>query len=166
MSTIGSLASARQARNVRVGMDLSATVEVLLREFGNEQFQRDQIYVLTRLSDEHDHILGFDGLPDEVRLKVWRVGFAYENLRMLLAFGLLDQRIVLTIANYRIKQVWAVLEPYIRAERVRRGTTYLDFFENAKVEADRVTPEEVYQKLKLKRAEVTPLPEQLPEDVG
>lgn len=101
VSTIGSLASARQARNVRVAMDLNATVEVLLREFGNEQFQRDQIYVLTSLSDEHDHALGFDGLPDEVRLKVWRVGFAYENLGMLLAFGLLDQRIVLTIANYR-----------------------------------------------------------------
>ncbi len=77
ISTIGSIASARQARNARVSMDLNATVEVL-------------------------------------------------------------------------RQVWAVLEPYIRAERVRRGTTFLEFFENAAAVASEVDPRDLYDRLNLR----------------
>ncbi|MGH3924829.1 MAG: hypothetical protein ACRDTT_18540, partial [Pseudonocardiaceae bacterium] len=60
--------------------------------------------------------------------------------------------------------VWTVLEPYIRAERARRGTTYLEFFENAKVEADGVAPKDVYRKLKLKQADPTMPPNRSPTE--
>ncbi|MEU8821969.1 hypothetical protein [Actinoplanes sp. NPDC048796] len=145
-------AAFRQLAIARGTSNLQATSNVLIAQFGDRAFQDDQRYVFARLRDEHEPDLGIDGLPEPANVKAWNVGFLYENLGIMLAFGFVDRRIILSIGNYRIRQAWEVLAPYIEAERDIRGAPFLPFFENAYVLACETQPDDIHNKLRLRTA--------------
>ncbi|MET8152420.1 hypothetical protein ACIBSW_18645 [Actinoplanes sp. NPDC049668] len=149
---ISAWAAIRQLRLVRGSSDLKLTAEILVGRFGSKDFQVDQRYVLERLAQEHDPALGISGLPEPAAAAAWNVGFMFENLGMMTVFGLVDRRIVLSIGNYRIQRSWEALEPFIRAERSIRDAPFLDFFENAYVEARATSPRDLYRSLGLKES--------------
>jgi hypothetical protein len=129
------------------------TVEVLINSVRDKDFQRDLLYVLHALAGEHSPELGIEGLPDRAREAAWNVAFLCENLGIMVVMGLVDRRIILSIGNYRVMRSWQVLEPYIRAERERRGARFMDFFENLYVEMRENPPEKIYRSLGLRRTE-------------
>ncbi|GID91412.1 hypothetical protein ACFQFC_10555 [Amorphoplanes digitatis] len=147
---ISGWAAARQLRLVRGSSDLKLTAEILVGRFGSKEFQVDQRYVLERLGQDHDPALGIGGLPEPAAAAAWNVAFMYENLGLMLVFGLVDRRIVLSIGNYRIQRSWEALEPFIRAERSLRDAPFMNFFENAYVEACATSPGDIYRSLGLK----------------
>jgi hypothetical protein len=117
---------------------------------------------LARLREEHDPQLGIDGLPAPANAKAWDVGFLYESLGIMIAFGLVDRRIILSVGNYRIRQAWETLAPYIEAERRIRAASFFTFFENAYVEACETNPIDVHNTLKLRTVESLATPPRPP----
>ncbi|MFI5838837.1 hypothetical protein ACIA8K_03865 [Catenuloplanes sp. NPDC051500] len=150
---VSSWTAVRQMIITRKSSNLQATTDVLIAQFGDRTFQADQRYVVTRLREEHDPQLGIDALPEPATAKAWNVGFMYENLGIMLAFGLVDRRIILSIGNYRLRQVWEALAPYIETERRMRGAPFLNFFENAYVQARETEPTDIYHRLSLRTVE-------------
>lgn len=141
----------RQSRLARTSKDLDFAVHTLIEYIREKDFQNDQHYVMNHLACTHDPALGIDSLPKGAREAAWHVVFMYETVGMVLALGMVDRRIILSMFNYRIRQTWEVLAPYIRAERQARGAPYVPFFENAYREAIEADPATIYAELKLKK---------------
>jgi hypothetical protein len=144
----------RQSGLNRTENNLAMTAEVLIGQLGRDDFQDCQRYVLYHLRDEHDPALGIDGLPHPANNNSWRVGFMYENLGIMLVFGMVDEDIIFSIGHHRLRRSWEILEPYIRAERKIRDAPFLDFFEHAYCQAGDVSPAEIYARLHLRKAPV------------
>lgn len=77
----------------------------------------------------------------------------YEYIGIMYALDMVDSRIALGIFNFRVRQVWETLEPYIRAERVARQAPFLPFFENLYLEAKAASTDEILGSIGLRSAQ-------------
>ena len=132
--TISTVLAVRQIRSTRAsGRDANHT-QVLLRlngEYRSDEFQESEEYVLEHLAEEHDPELGTSRLPSEARRHVRRVGHYYADYGMLATLPTVDSERIVGVVHFRVREAWAALEPWIRAERRSRGsTTYWRYFEH------------------------------------
>ncbi|WP_433730116.1 hypothetical protein ACQP2Y_19225 [Actinoplanes sp. CA-051413] len=114
-------------------MGPSNHTQVLLRlngEYRTDEFQASEEFVLDRLAEAHDPELGIARLPSEARRHVRRVGHYYADYGMLAALPTIDSDRIVGVVHFRVREAWAVLEPYTRAERRIRGNSYWRYFEH------------------------------------
>jgi hypothetical protein len=131
--TMSTVLAVRQLRTTRATGQDSNHTQVLLRlngEYRTDEFQASEEFVLDRLADTHDPELGIGRLPSEARRHVRRVGHYYADYGMLAALPTVDSDRIVGVVHFRVREAWAALEPYTRAERRIRGNSYWRYFEH------------------------------------
>jgi len=123
-------------------------IELLTRDYGRPDFQRNEQSMMEALPAT-DPAGGISGLPEPLLSGSLQVIAFYDSIGILVAFGCIDEELVLTAINYRIRRIWQGLEPFIRAEREFRGGLYLDFLEDLAVRAHRTDPRQLAGRLGL-----------------
>jgi hypothetical protein len=126
---VSSVLGWRQIRFTRVSNETVVTLDWLTRELISESFMESEEYVLGHLSDHHAE-RGVSGLPPTPRRHVLRVGRYYASLGHLIVFGVVDERLILSLVHHRIYRAWLAIEPYAVAERKIRGAPFFAFFEH------------------------------------
>lgn len=125
-------------------------LEVALHNIRDRDFQDDQHYVLTLLAQEHPPTVGMDALPEPVRTRTRNVAFSYEYIGAMVALGMVDSGLALSVFHFRVKQVWTALEPYVRTEREIRHAPFLPFFEHLYLTACANSTADFLHKLRLR----------------
>ncbi|MEU4167814.1 hypothetical protein AB0F46_13115 [Streptomyces sp. NPDC026665] len=146
----------RQIGRARADSDLAMTTEVLLTHIRDPAFQRDQRWVLFELASHHSPDQGIDLLPGDAKYRAWNVAFVFESISIMMRFDIVNSEILTSLTHHRLMRTWEVLEPYIRAERARRGSVVFPFFEDAYATARRTDPEALHRRLGLKAADGRP----------
>ncbi|WP_419665336.1 DUF4760 domain-containing protein [Streptomyces sp. 2-1] len=146
----------QQIGRARADSDLAMTTELLLTHIRDPEFQRDQRWVLFELASAHSPDQGIDLLPDDAKYRAWNVAVVFEAVSIMMRFEIVNAEILTSLTHYRLMRTWEVLEPYIQAERARRGSVVFPFCEDAYAVARRTDPEALHHRLGLKRADGTP----------
>jgi len=121
----------RQLRSSQTANHTLVAIELLTRARSTDEFLRAQDFVLNELTASYPPSgICVSELPAEARHHVARLSLYYNGLGQMLAFAAVDPRLLMGTVSYRSRQAWHVLEPYILAERARRGETYLSHFEH------------------------------------
>jgi hypothetical protein len=141
----------RQLRVSQMSNNTMIAVELLARERRADEFMESEDYVLNVLASQHQPDKGVSLLPLDARRHVNRIGMYYNSLGQLVAHGAVDQWLMISTASYRTRQAWAVLGPYIRAERLAGSTRYMSHFEHLAYLAFSVSPQQIEQKIRLRR---------------
>lgn len=149
---VSSLLSWRQLTSMRHANHLPVTIELLTRDFMDESFQASERLALTGLPAA-DPDAGFSGLPEPLRSAAFRTAWFYDSIGILVAFGFVDERLVVATINYRIRQVWRAVAPYARVERDLRGAPFLDFLEDLAARAFAKDPNRLHHSLGLHRVD-------------
>ncbi len=168
---ISTLFAVRQLRSAKTANNTTVAVELLSRELLSAWFQESEAYIVERLAGEHESSGGIEGLPLDARAHVYRVGWFYASLAHLVAFGAINERMVISIVKFRLNQVWRVLAPYVRAERALRNPSSMIFFEDLACRAEDFDDAELQHKLRLRRFDDVDVPptraeKHAPVDVG
>jgi hypothetical protein len=146
----------RQVGRARAASDLAMTTDLLMTHIRDEDFQRDQLWVLSELSGEHGPENGIEGLPYPANYRAWNVAFVYESVSIMLRYDIVNPVILISLAQHRLIKTWETLEPYIAAERRRRGRVVFPFFEDAYVLAKEIDPNVFYEDVGLRCADGSP----------
>lgn len=102
----------------------------LIQEFRSERFQQAEMYIMNKL-DERDADKGVLGLPAEARPAAVAVQSFFGTLGSLIIYGILEESECVAALGYRADQLWKRLEPFIAAERTKRGDNdFANFFED------------------------------------
>ena len=120
----------RQLRSAQTANHTLVAIELLTRARTTDEFLHAEDFVLNELTTRYPHGISVSELPTEARHHVTRLSLYYNGLGQMLAFAAVDPRLLMGTVSYRSRQAWRVLEPYILAERARRGETYLSHFEH------------------------------------
>ncbi|WP_433131257.1 DUF4760 domain-containing protein [Micromonospora sp. CA-240977] len=121
----------RQLRSAQTANQTLVAIELLTRDRSSDEFLRAEDFVLNELTVRHPAPdVSVSDLPAEARHHVVRLSLYYNGLGQMLAFAAVDPRLLVGTVSYRSRQAWRTLEPYILAERARRGETYLSHFEH------------------------------------
>lgn len=121
----------RQLRSAQTANHTLVAIELLTRDRSSDEFLRSEDFVLNELTVRYPPPgVSVGDLPTEARHHVARLSLYYNGLGQMLAFAAVDPRLLMGTVSYRSRQAWRVLEPYILAERARRGETYLSHFEH------------------------------------
>jgi hypothetical protein len=121
----------RQLRSSQSANHTLVAIELLTRDRSSEEFLRAEDFVLNELTVTYPPPgVSVTDLPPEARHQVTRLAMYYNGLGQMLAFAAVDPRLLMGTVSYRSRQAWQVLEPYILAERARRGQTYMSHFEH------------------------------------
>jgi hypothetical protein len=113
----------RQSALMRHANELPIFIE-LTQEFRSPDFQHAEEYVLRKLATEHSPDLGISNLPEDAKVAVSTVLTFFSTFGAYIAFGLADEKIVISIFGYRANRAWVALEPYILGERKLRNDDY------------------------------------------
>ncbi|MCF3133824.1 hypothetical protein [Streptomyces olivochromogenes] len=143
----------RQVARARADSDLSMTTELLLTHVRDAAFQQDQLWVLSDLPHEYGPENGIEGLPYPANYRLWNVGIVYESVAIMLRFDLTNPVILLSLAQHRLIRTWETMQPYIEAERAKRGRVVFPFFEDAYVFAKEVDANVLYREIALRHAD-------------
>jgi hypothetical protein len=162
---ISSVLSAAQARSMRQANNLPVMIELLTKEYLNDEFQERHRTVMEALPGTTSD-LGFEGLPEPLRAAAYNVAWFYNATGNIVALDAVDERLFVAGINYRIRRAWSVMEAHIIAERRLRGEPFLDGFEHLAARAFANEPHDLQRRLKFqtvpadaKRIEVRPLAE-------
>ena len=117
----------RQSDLTRQTNELPILVE-LTQEFRSTEFQEAESYVLSRLTDEISVGAATSSLPSEAKQAVTTMISFFLSLGAYGAFGLADEKIIISLFGYRANRLWQILEPYILAERELRGDDHYCFY--------------------------------------
>ncbi|MGW5556548.1 DUF4760 domain-containing protein [Micromonospora sp. NPDC003944] len=121
----------RQLRSAQTANQTLVAIELLTRDRSSDEFLRAEDFVLNELPVRHPAPgPSVSDLPAEARHQVVRLALYYNGLGQMLAFAAVDPRLLVGTVSYRSRQAWRILEPYILAERAKRGETYLSHFEH------------------------------------
>jgi hypothetical protein len=147
----------RQLRSAQSANHTLVAIELLTRDRSSEEFMRAEDFVLKELTVSYPPPgVSVSDLPTEARHHVTRLAMYYNGLGQMLAFAAVDPRLLMGTGNYRSRQAWRVLEPYILAERAQRGETYLSHFEHLVYMATHNPWAAAVHKLDLKRVDSYP----------
>ncbi|GAB3809723.1 DUF4760 domain-containing protein [Micromonospora zhanjiangensis] len=141
----------RQLRLSQSANHTLVAIELLTRDRMSDTFLESQQYVLSELAAAGPTDVPVSELPPEARKHVNRIALYYNGLGQMLAFKVIDPALLLGTGGYRAREAWAVLEPYILAERVVRGVSYLSNFEHLVVLATETPWPVAVRKLGLRR---------------
>ncbi|MEU7873365.1 hypothetical protein [Dactylosporangium sp. NPDC049140] len=142
--------AARQIRSARVSNETVVALDWLTRELINDAFLESEAYVLDRLAEEESAELGVSGLPTTARIHVLRVGRYYASLGHLVVFGVVDERLILSLVHHRIRTAWIACKPFVEAERKIRGAPFFAFFEHIAARASEVNIPRIHVDLGLR----------------
>ena len=134
-----SMISWRQLRSMQNANHVPVAIELLIRDYGRPEFQQSERTMLEQLSSI-DPSIGIHRLPEPLLSKSLQVIAFYDSIGIMVSFGCIEEELVVSTINYRIRQIWKVLEPFVRAERELRQGPYLDFLEDLAVRAHRADP--------------------------
>jgi hypothetical protein len=152
VAALASIVAIRQTEVSKEGHLVPALVP-LLDEFRSVEFRNKHRYVLERLQQDYDpHKTGFSGLPDEVKDQVIPISHYFDNVGIFIAFGWIDDDLVLSYMGNAINSTWTTLAPYILEERRRREDyDYECFFEHIAGLIRKRPPSEIRRRLRLER---------------
>jgi hypothetical protein len=154
---VTALFAVRQLRSSQTANHTLVAIELLTRDRTSEEFLRSEDFVLNQLTVDHPPPgVSVSDLPNEARHHIARLSLYYNGLGQMLAFAAVDPRLLMGTVGYRSRQAWRVLEPYILAERARRGETYLSHFEHLVHMATHNPWEKAVRKLDLKHFDSYP----------
>ncbi|MEU8820116.1 hypothetical protein [Actinoplanes sp. NPDC048796] len=145
---VSSIISWRQLRSMRSANHVPVAIELLTRDYGRPEFQRNERYMLAELP-RTDPSGGVSGLPDPLLSATLQVIAFYDSMGILVAFGSVEERLILASINFRIRRIWMVMEPFVRSERQLRQGPYLDFLEDLAFRAHRYDPQQLHNALRL-----------------
>jgi hypothetical protein len=151
---VSSVLSSAQVRSMRKANDLPVMIELLIKEYVNDEFQSRERLVVEALPDT-DVALGFERLPEPLRSATYHVAWYYNATGLLVALDAVDERMFVGGINYRIRRAWSVMEAHIAAERKARGKPFLDGFEHLAARAFAIDPFILQQELKLQKVAVS-----------
>ncbi|MEU7573260.1 hypothetical protein [Micromonospora sp. NPDC049240] len=150
----------RQLRLAQGANHTLVAIELLTRDRMSDTFLDSQQFVLTELRTASPRGVPVSELPADARKHVNRIALYYNGLGQMLAFKVVEPALLLGTGGYRAREAWAVLEPYILAERAVRGESYLSNFEHLAVLATETPWPVAVRKLGLRRFD------HYPADVG
>jgi Domain of unknown function (DUF4760) len=142
---VSSVAVVNSARHARRSADLALKANTrpilasLFEEFRSEDF-RNCLETVLELQLEHpaDPSVGFSGLDQELRKKLYSVCYFFEYLSISVAFGHVPEDMVVSTMSTQLVQTWDALEPWIEGEREVRAEfsspgvspVFLAYYEN------------------------------------
>jgi hypothetical protein len=144
----------RQTRIMRQANNVSLAIQMIDTEFRSGAYYEHEAFLLNRLRSEHPPC-AYSELPVAARASFGHVAYLYQWLGQMIVFDLLEEEFILASFTYRIRQMWPILEPYIRLEREVRGDSFLSFFEDLAARAARRGQYEIQQRLGLKKMPTT-----------
>lgn len=143
-----------QVRSMTKANDLPVMIELLLKEYVNDDFHAQHRLVLETLPTL-DPALGFESLPEPLRTAAYRTAWYYNATGDLVALGTVDETMFVGGINYRVRHAWSAMEAHIRTERDRRGRPFLDGFEHLAARCFANDPEVLQRKWKFERVPPT-----------
>ncbi|WP_203794592.1 DUF4760 domain-containing protein [Actinoplanes derwentensis] len=124
-------------------------IEMLTRDFGHREFQRLERLTLDQLP-QHDPNGGVSGLPEPLQSQCRQVINFYDSIGIMVCDGAIREELVLATINYRLRRIWNIAGPFIRAEREHhRKGPFLDFLEHITARAHDTDPSEIAHRLGL-----------------
>jgi hypothetical protein len=159
---ISILLNLRQLRLASGGNHLPVVIDAF-KETRSAAWFEAQEYVLTELAKEHGTDFGHRGLPEQARAHANTIGLFYDDLGKLVAYDMIDERLVIGSYGTNIVRLWDALAPYVYTERHKHGLHFWIFFEDLAARTAATHPEVVYADLRMRSR--PPLPRQEPEAV-
>ncbi|WFE34083.1 hypothetical protein [Micromonospora sp. WMMD975] len=156
----------RQLRLSQGANHTLVAIELLTRDRMSDAFLDSQQYLLTELRTACPPGMPVSELPADARKHVNRIALYYNGLGQMLAFQVVEPALLLGTGGFRAREAWAVLEPYILAERAARGESYLSNFEHLAVLATETPWPVAVRKLGLRRFDRYPADVGLPPEPG
>jgi hypothetical protein len=123
-------------------------IELLTRDHGRPEFQKRERAVIEGLRENPG--VAFSTLPGELRSDAYAVATFYDSMAILVSFGYVDERMVLSTINYRIRHIWLALEEAIILERRARQAPFFDFLEDLAVRAFATDPNVMHESIGLR----------------
>lgn len=138
----------------------------MFREFRDSDFKTHSSYVVNQLKKECNPAeTGYMYLPPDALVHVRTISHFYDNLGLLVANGIIDQKLVLSFMGGSILSTWTVLEPFIRRERELRQGDYQEFFEHLAALAKKTSPDTIRRNMNLERVTLDPLKIEVKEPI-
>jgi hypothetical protein len=143
-----------QVRSMRKANDLPVMIELLIKEYVNDEFQA-QHRLVTETLPTVDASLGFEGLPEPLRTAAYRVAWYYNATGGLIALGTVDEIMFVGGINFRVRHAWSAMEAHIGVERNNRGQPFLDGFEHLAARCFANSPHVLEQTRRLEKVPAT-----------
>lgn len=160
---IGGYLAYRQARAARSQVVVSFVP--FLAKVSDPSFIADVQYVRTQLSGKFPDATPVSELPKATRTCIGTVVNYFDQLGVLVSFGVLDEEIVIGYLGNLLDEVWRALQPHIASERRKRQSalgrresisgSYLAFYEDLLVRALEEPPPVVQKRMKLRKLPTT-----------
>jgi hypothetical protein len=147
--SLSSYLSVLHLKSLRSANHLPVAIELLTRDLGREEFQSKEHAVLIGLQSI-DRDTPLSQLPQPLRGAAYNVSSFYDSMGIMVAFGCIDELLVVSTINYRVRRMWTALEPHIRAERLVRQSPFLDFLEDLACRVTSRDPNAVHTALGLR----------------
>jgi hypothetical protein len=147
---VSTIISTAQARSMRQANNLPVMIELLIKEYINDDFASRERLVFESIGQTASD-LGFEGLPEPLRTATYNVAWFYNATGNIVALRAVDERMFVGGINYRIRRAWSAMEAHIEAERRNRGMPFLDGFEHLAARAFASDPEYLQRKLKFQK---------------
>lgn len=141
--------SLRQIRVTSGGNHLPVVLDAFKESRSAAWFEAEK-YVLIKLAEEHAADCCIRGLPVSARTHVNIIGRFYDDLGKLVAYGVIDQDLVIGSYGMPIVRLWDALAPYVYEERRTHKLYFWVYFEDLAVRTAEKTPEVVYADIGLR----------------
>jgi hypothetical protein len=154
LSLVALAISARLAKKqtqVMKNANLLPVVIEMLREVRGPEFRPHLDYVQYRLASEYPARLGYSGLPHEAQEHVLATTNLFDQLGLLVAHHVIDEKLVIGYAGSVLDQTWSSLEPFTLEERSLRKRQFLVYFEHLVCRTRTLSPAKVNASLGLQR---------------
>jgi hypothetical protein len=147
---VSTIISTAQARSMRQANNLPVMIELLIKEYINDDFAGRERLVFESIRGTGSD-LGFEGLAEPLRTAAYNVAWFYDATGNIVALRAVDERLFVGGINYRIRRAWSAMEAHIEAERRIRGMPFLDGFEHLAARAFASDPNYLQRKLKFQK---------------
>ena len=93
------------------------------RELRSTEFRQSIMYLQKNVPPVPDSG-GFESLPEEFREQAYKVCYFFDYLGILALYEIITEDMVVDWVGTRLMQTWAIMRPFIEAEREYRRITY------------------------------------------
>ena len=148
LSAIAVIITIRQTIYVRQANHIPLIVDIL-REFRSLEFQKDYNYIMTKFP-QRTTVQALSELEGDERNTATRVAYFFQSIALLVAYRIMDEEMVMATLQTPIKRCWAVLGPYIEADRAKDDRIGMfQFLEHLAVRAEKTSLPRVAAKRRL-----------------
>lgn len=157
--TVSGFIAYRQLRTATDGYALPVVLNVF-SQFRSQEFFEAQQYIFHELNQEFEQAVAYTDLPLENRSKVRMVAGLYDDLGKLVAHGIVREELVIGSNGAQARRIWEAVAPFVLQERKKRRSMLWIYLEDLAARSTRTPPTEIYERLKLRRYEAPPPPDQ------